>query len=207
VTGTASSEETASGEQPSKTNNLPETLTRAGGSGPVTREPEGTADLTYVTESMRVNRVSLPSDATKSFAGLYKHCRDEGQVFQTGDPSPGDIVFFHNTADADGDGRNNDWYTHGGVVVKVNGDSVQVLGYRGGEVREYRLDTSDPGTHRSQSGDLVNSQLRPVRQSDPRYTRYLAGELFAGYCSLLGDRSDAVIMENWRPGMDVQPPK
>lgn len=185
---------------------VPSSLKHAGEASPVSREPDRNADLDYVTGTMRANRVTLPEEATSSFAGLYKHCREEGEVFRDGSPAPGDIVFFHNTADANDDGRNNDWYTHGAVVVTVDGKSVQMLGYRGGDVRNISMNRTEASTHTSGS-EVINSQLRPVRSSDPPYTQYLAGQLFAGYCSLLGDRTNAVIMENWKPGMQVQPPK
>lgn len=183
-----------------------DSIASQGDAPPITREPKDNRDLEYVVETMRANRISLPEKARSSIAGLFTHCREDGTVFQEETPAPGDIVFFHNTADVNGDGRNNDWYTFTAVVVDVNQPSIRAIGYRGGEVREFTMNRESTSSHR-RDGEVVNTQLRPVREADPPYTRYLAGQLFAGYCTLLGDRSDAVIMDNWQPGMDVTPPE
>lgn len=202
---TGTQEQDASDEKTSRTERA-DSLASQRDARPITREPDGNRDLDYVVETMRANRISIPEKARSSIAGLFTHCREDGTVFQEETPAPGDIVFFHNTADVNDDGRNNDWYTFTAVVVEVNQPSVRAIGYRGGEVREFVMNRESTATHR-RDGELVNTQLRPVREADPPYTRYLAGQLFAGYCTLLGERSDAVIMDNWQPGMDVTPPE
>jgi cell wall-associated NlpC family hydrolase len=101
---------------------------------------------------------------------------------------PGDLVFFSNTYDRNGDRKLNDPLTHVGIVERVGEDgTVFFLHHMKGKVRRYSMNLSDPGRAEDDSGKVLNSYLRKRRRSDPRGTRYLAGELFAGYGSLVTD--------------------
>ncbi len=161
----------------------------------------------YVSAIYELNDVPIPADAHTDIPTLYRHCREKDAVFQSSEPKPGDLVFFHNLEDANGDGRNNDWYTFVGLVERVrNSGTVSILGYRDGEVRSYKMNLEQPDSRRS-GGQTVNSKLRQKSSDDPPFTRYLAGQLFAGYCSLLGDRSELLVVDNWQPGMELQRPQ
>lgn len=161
----------------------------------------------YISAIYELNNVQIPADAHTDIPTLYRHCREKEAVFQSSEPKPGDMVFFHNLEDANGDGRNNDWYTFVGLVERVrNSGTVSILGYRDGEVRSYKMNLEQPDSHRS-GGQTVNSKLRQKSSDDPPFTRYLAGQLFAGYCSLLGDRSELLVVDNWQPGMELQRPQ
>ncbi len=160
----------------------------------------------YVSAIYELNDVPIPADAHTDIPTLYRHCREKDAVFQSSEPKPGDLVFFHNLEDANGDGRNNDWYTFVGLVERVrNSGTVSILGYRDGEVRSYKMNLVQPDTRRS-GGQTINSKLRRESSEDPPFTQYLAGQLFAGYCSLLGDRSELLVVDNWEPGMELEKP-
>jgi len=162
----------------------------------------------YVTAIYELNGVDMPETTHRNIPKLYRHCREQNATFQSRKPAAGDLVFFHNVEDANSDGRNNDWYTYVALVEGVDGSgTVTLLGYRGGEVRKFRMNLSNPDDRTSDGGDVVNTELRPEQSDDPPYTQHLAGQLFAGYCALLGDRSELLVVDNWQPGMELQPPE
>jgi hypothetical protein len=104
-----------------------------------------------------------------------------GTVIRDGQwPSPGDLVFWHDTYDRNGNGRADDGLTHVGVVLYVV-DRTVVFIHRGGKaVARGAMDTRHPDEVRRASGEVVNSYLR---KKDPRLegVPVLAGALFAGY--------------------------
>ena len=126
---------------------------------------------------------TLPRD---SMSGLYKTLRNQGLSFETESPEVGDLVFFHNTFDANKDGRNNDWYSTCGVVTSVGGNEViEFVAPVNGKVGTFSLTVGRPEVRRDESSrQTLNSFLRSKSLSDPEYTQYLAGELFAGFASL-----------------------
>ena len=126
---------------------------------------------------------ALPRD---SMSGLYKTLRNQGLSFETESPEVGDLVFFHNTFDANKDGRNNDWYSTCGVVTSVGvGEVIEFVAPVNGKVGTFSLTIGRPEVRRDESSQqTLNSFLRSKSLSDPEYTQYLAGELFAGFASL-----------------------
>jgi hypothetical protein len=96
------------------------------------------------------------------------------------EPRPGDLAFFHDTYDRDRDGRANDAYTHVALVEEVKGAVVLLLhrGSRG--IERVRMDLRRP------SDPEANDPVRHARAGDPPGLRRLAGELFAGYGTVLG---------------------
>ena len=94
-------------------------------------------------------------------------------------PRPGDLAFFHDTYDRNRDGHPNDPYTHVALVEAVRGEAVVLLhrGHRG--VERVRMDLARP------SDPAGNDPVRRPRAGDPPATRVLAGELFAGFGTVL----------------------
>ena len=139
---------------------------------------------------------------------MYRHCRGEEAAYQNREPAAGDIAFFHNVFDANDDGRNNDWYTHVAIVEGVDASgTVHLLGYRDGKVRSFTMNLEHPDARELGGGQPANTRLRPKRDDDPPFTQHLSGQLFAGYCALLGGKSELVVVDNWQPGMQIDPPQ
>ncbi len=95
-------------------------------------------------------------------------------------PSPGDVVFWHDTYDRNRNGRADDGLTHVGIVLYVV-DGTVVFVHRGSKaVARGAMDTRRPREARSASGAEVNSY---IRKKDARLdgVPVLAGALFAGY--------------------------
>jgi hypothetical protein len=148
----------------------------------------------YVWSELEANGVSLNAKARESVPALYRACAREAKVhFEGKKLRAGQVAFFHNTFDANGDGRNNDWYTHAAVVVQADGKGRATLAaFQDGGVVEVEMNLSAPGGE-------GNDQLRPRRDEDAPFTRYMTGELFAGSCAIMkGDDGFRANMA-WRP--------
>ncbi len=114
-------------------------------------------------------------------ARLYGTLRDAGLLYATRYPAPGDLVFWDDTYDANGNGRADDPLTHVGMVVEVDEEgTVSYLhhNYRRGPVVE-RMNLIHPGAETllvKGVSMIVNSPLR-MRGSPPG-PGTTAGELF-----------------------------
>jgi hypothetical protein len=90
-------------------------------------------------------------------------------------PAPGDLVFFHDTYDRNRDGALGDLWTHVALVEAVDGDQVWIL-HRGGKgILRLKMNLALP------HDEAANDPVRARDGRDPPGTRYLTGELFAGY--------------------------
>jgi hypothetical protein len=96
-------------------------------------------------------------------------------------PAPGDLVFFDDTWDRNGNGRRDDRLTHLGLVEWVDVDGTVTFLHRGGHgvVRAW-LAPRRPDQAQAGDGRTINSPLR-VRASRDDHGPALAGELFVGY--------------------------
>ena len=142
---------------------------------------------TLLQHVLRVNGVNLKNAGSRAFTReFFRSLRNQGLSYDTERPSVGDIVFFHNTRDVNSDGRNNDWYSATGVITDVSpAGTVTFVSVVNAEVRKLVMNLGRPEVRRDEAEQSVlNSYLRSRKMSDPDYTQYLAGELFAGYASV-----------------------
>ncbi|MFQ5992683.1 MAG: NlpC/P60 family protein [Nitrospiraceae bacterium] len=116
---------------------------------------------------------------------IHRYVRDRGRFRDGRMPRQGDLVFFDNTWDYNGDGRVNDRLTHIGVVegIEENGTVVFVSRVSRG-IERYRMNLSLPDIHRTKKGLVLNDFLRRKRGRDPQGTEYLTAQLFAGFGTL-----------------------
>ncbi|GKS59311.1 hypothetical protein YTPLAS18_28380 [Nitrospira sp.] len=113
---------------------------------------------------------------------IYRHVRQFGRIHQGPTVRPGDLVFFHNTWDANGDGEVNDPLTHVGVVEAVEPDSTVIFISRvAGAVERYRMNLMHPHRHRAEDGRVLNDYLRRKKRRDVEGTPYLTAELFTAF--------------------------
>ncbi len=151
----------------------------------------------YIWDVYKANGVEFGAKAKSSIPALYKECKAQGKVSHDAKPQIGDLVFFHNVLDANEDGRNNDWYTHVAVVESVDSDgTVTARGYAGGAVSPIVVNLTKPADTHVGSKE-INSRLRDSSAKDAPFTQYFASQLFAGYCSALGDKSEFIAVDNW----------
>lgn len=55
---------------------------------------------------------------------IYQYLDDHDLIYETKMPVPGDIIFWDNTYDSNGDNVRNDKLTHMGIVVEVSEDGT-----------------------------------------------------------------------------------
>lgn len=117
-----------------------------------------------------------------SSADLFELSRELGVLHKKKLPLPGDIAFFDDTYDRNGNGRRDDELSHVAVVEKVEEDGTIILVHRGnaGVVR-IRMNLREPHVARREDGVVLNDGLRAGRQDGgPRLT----GELWRAFGSL-----------------------
>lgn len=122
-------------------------------------------------------------DAGSAVVALHRALASNGVLFgREARPLPGDLVFFHDTYDRNGDGRARDPLTHVGIVERAGPDGAVTFLHRGGRgVARGTLSLRRPDSERGPEGERWNSRVRSARPGDPPGTRYLAGELFAAF--------------------------
>jgi hypothetical protein len=113
---------------------------------------------------------------------IYAHVRQHGKLHQGPAVHPGDLVFFDNTWDLNGDGLLNDPLTHVGVVERVESDGTVVFISRVADaIERYRMNLALPHVHQTTDGRVLNDYIRRKRPTDPKEPGHLTGELFAFY--------------------------
>jgi hypothetical protein len=120
---------------------------------------------------------------------IYNHVRRHGILHRGPNVSPGDLVFFDNTWDFNGDGKLNDPLTHVGVVERLEPDGTVVFISRvANAVERYRMNLDQPHVHKTALGRVLNDYIRRKLSTDPDHTVRLTGELFSFYGNLLSPR-------------------
>jgi cell wall-associated NlpC family hydrolase len=104
---------------------------------------------------------------------IYSCLRDNKLIFNTKSPEPGDLIFWDNTYDRDGDGKFNDYFSHIGMVISVDEEGTIIYvhhNYRQGIIYE-RMNLYKP------DDTSLNSPMR-MRGSPPAPEgQYLASHL------------------------------
>jgi hypothetical protein len=125
---------------------------------------------------------------------LYLDLKDKGVIHYDRYPRTGDIVFWDNTWDANGDGdRTNDMHTHAGVVLAVDDDGtihyVHENLYKGVVVETMNL--QKPKDAFDESGKRLNSGMAIATVSGgPKPERNLAGDTFNSFGDALKVKED-----------------
>lgn len=149
----------------------------------------------YVVAVYAANDVTLGSAAASSIADLYRKAQQTGTIYHSSRPAVGDIVFFHNTFDRNADNRQNDWYSHVGIVESVDEQgTIALLSYLSGKVGRTYMNLESPALS-ERGGKTFNTRMK----AESTGADFLAGKLFAGFASLLGNRTEVVVLDEWQP--------
>jgi len=117
---------------------------------------------------------------------IHNHVRQHGTLLRGSNVSPGDLVFFDNTWDFNGDGTLNDPLTHVGVVERLDPDGTVIFISRvANAIERYRMNLAQPHVHKTAQGLVLNDYIRRKHPTDPDNVARLTGELFSVYGNLL----------------------
>jgi cell wall-associated NlpC family hydrolase len=150
----------------------------------------GLVEAAYAQAGVSLRGVSKPGD--NGVTALYRYAQAKGRVYKTGQPVPGDLVFFRETYDQNRDGRRNDGLTHVGIVDQVGADGTVTVIHRvkRGVVR-YRMNLSKPRVARDpRTKQVINDTLRAPGSGK---TFALTGQLFVAYATVLPTTSAAPV--------------
>jgi hypothetical protein len=124
---------------------------------------------------------------------LWARAESAHATHQRALPHVGDLAFFDQTYDSNGNGRFDDELTHVAIVIDVDEHGTITLAHGGTGVGRTTLvmNLKDPHAELDASGARINENLRRPRRGDPASARYLASELWRGFATLRPDALDA----------------
>lgn len=148
----------------------------------------GVARAIYAKAGLRLGGRALRADEN-DVSILYRWLEESGALHQS-HPQIGDLVFFDDTYDRNGDGERNDPLSHVGVVEKIldDGTIVYVHHVSGGILR-YRMNLAKPGARLApHNGARLNHDLRRASAGTPART---GAELFRAFGSMSAPPEEA----------------
>lgn len=124
----------------------------------------------------------LPGGQPKTAGGgcalLVSRFKSWGHLERARLPAPGDLLFFDNTWDQNGNGRADDRLTHVALVLSVSGKQVTALHMAGGMVKRLHLNMEHPDVFMS-GKTVFNDYLRQSAAGQKSPSAYLASKLFS----------------------------
>jgi len=124
----------------------------------VRRKPFRSDCSGFVTACFSTIGAELTDPLTAGPSGtaiIYKSLKKRRRVHNRKRPKPGDLAFFHNTHDRNGNGLRDDRFTHVALVERVEKDGTVVLiHFISGKVRRDRLNR----LHRNVARDPVSNR-------------------------------------------------
>ncbi len=142
----------------------------------------GVTRAIYLAHGIDLYSGATADGRTNGVGLIYNHVRKNGRLHRGPVVQAGDLVFFDNTWDFNGDGLVNDPLTHVGIVEQVEHDGTIVFISRvAGAIERYRMNVAHPHVHRTADGRLLNDYMRRKHWRDGEHTAYLTGELFAAF--------------------------
>lgn len=132
-------------------------------------------------------------DITHSISDLHAQAEAAGIAHTLKRPEPGDVVFFDNSYDKNGNGIRDDPFTHVTIVERVDAEGTITMIHLGGKdkpVSRRVMNLYHPDEKTDAAGNTINSTLRSVngRDGGPELT----SQLFRGFGSIwkLAEESD-----------------
>lgn len=130
---------------------------------------------------------SPPDPKANGVRLIHHHISRHGRFHQGPAVRPGDLVFFDNTWDYNGDGFINDPLTHVGIVERQEPDGTVIFISRvAGAIERYHMNLALPHLHKTPEGRILNDYIRRKDLDDPFDAAYLTGELFASFGTRAG---------------------
>lgn len=135
-----------------------------------------------VGEELMVLEEGLPLAGMSGTEIIFRRLARDNRIFSR-DPRPGDLVFFDDTWDRNGDGELNDPFSHIAVVEESYSDGTVIMLHLGNAgIGRLRMNLSRPTEYKDErTGELLNDKLRRLTRKDPDATPYLTGQLFRAF--------------------------
>jgi hypothetical protein len=148
----------------------------------------GLVRAVYATQGVDLYDGLGELDGGNGVGRIYGYVVRHGRIHYGPTVHPGDLVFFHNTWDFNRDDSFNDPLTHVGVVETVEPDgTVLFISQVSAGIERYRMNLKSPDRHRATDGRVLNDYLRRKNMRDEDRTRYLTGQLFAAFGTLINE--------------------
>ncbi len=139
----------------------------------------GLQDRAFVAQVLKAAGQDVQVEARGPYAAaLWGKLTGQNGKVPDGDTRPGDLIFFRDTADLNGNGRPDDGVTLVGVVERVRGAHVVLIAQRAGKVRRMAVDPTRPQVIRDGAGEVVNTRLVRWPSSNEVWT---TGQCLVGY--------------------------
>lgn len=154
--------------------------------------------MAYIRATYELNGQPFLDDAIMP-VDIYRQATREGGLYHTEYPAAGDVVFFSNTHDMNADGRDNDFYSHVGIVEAVADDgTVSVISYMDGGVQHTSMNLVT-AHEREVDGREINTPMR-ARQGEDGSAAWLSSHLTVGFAAFLGPEVETVhLLDQWQP--------
>lgn len=116
---------------------------------------------------------------------IHRYVARHGENHARAVPNRGDVVYFDNTWDKNGNGKLDDPLTHVGLVEEVRADGTVMVIHRAnrGIVRD-PMNLARPHDLKDAGGAELNSYLRPKGRKEPAGVPHTMAELWAGFGTL-----------------------
>ena len=120
----------------------------------------GNADRPFVDEVLHAAGQGVVVSRTVEYAAaLFAQLEADGRLVARNQAAPGDIVFFRDTLDVNGNRKPDDGITLAAVVERVEAERILVIARRGGRVRRLAIAPDAPDSVRNAKGIVVNTRL------------------------------------------------
>lgn len=142
----------------------------------------------FLSHLMQVAAVKMKVKAPRDLynAAAWRHFNRAHKTLDGAAPRPGDLVFFHDTHDRNGDGSVDDPYSMVAVVEAVKPSGALIcVGDAYDRVIRFSMNATRPAVRRDdRSGEVMNTPIRKRTRKDGPETPVLAGQLYAGMARL-----------------------
>ncbi|MBS2025826.1 MAG: CHAP domain-containing protein [Deltaproteobacteria bacterium] len=133
---------------------------------------------------------------------IHHYVETHGQNHSRAVPNAGDIVYFDNTWDKNGNGKLDDPLTHVGLVEEVRADGTVMVIHRAnrGIVRD-PMNLLRPHELRDEQNHELNAYLRPKGRKEPAGIPHTMAELWAGFGTVEVPRA---VSQQGAPGPEIR---
>ncbi|MBN2803947.1 MAG: hypothetical protein JXR91_12715 [Deltaproteobacteria bacterium] len=114
---------------------------------------------------------------------LVEFAKSKSAFYEKNHPKTGDLVFFHNQSDSNNNGKNDDWFTGAGVVISIKRGHITVVSRTMNYPKQMIITPDGPMVHTYQN-TTINSFAKIPGRYDPKDSKYLSGQLYAGFIDI-----------------------